>query len=275
MSGLLPDDIGLFVTAEYVSGVRLARGWSRVVKEQCRVACESNVGERTWKPAIAALRLVLERLNVRAGNATVVLSNRFVRYAVAPWQNQVSGGDVEVAFARHCFRQIYGVAADRWDVRVSPGAVGHPRVVSGVDQDLLDELRGAFSDTGLKLRSIQPYLMAALNKWRRKLDNRACLFVVAEERFYTCMVVVGGRCQSVHTGAFSGPLNDSLPVILDREFMRSGLEERPSLFLYAGGQPDVELGRAESWSGIARELNEDAGIAASLEPGYRSAVLAL
>jgi len=188
---------------------------------------------------------------------------------------QVSGGDVEVAFARHCFRQIYGVAADRWDVRVSPGAVGHPRVVSGVDQDLLDELRGAFSDTGLKLRSIQPYLMAALNKWRRKLDNRACLFVVAEERFYTCMVVVGGRCQSVHTGAFSGPLNDSLPIILEREFMRSGLEERPSLFLYAGGQPDVELGRAESWSGIARELNEDAGIAASLEPGCRSAVLAL
>ena len=69
------------------------------MKEQCRVACESNVGERTWKPAIAALRLVLERLNVGAGNATVVLSNRFVRYAVVPWQNQVSGGDVEVAFA--------------------------------------------------------------------------------------------------------------------------------------------------------------------------------
>jgi hypothetical protein len=270
----LPDDVGISVTCDHVTGVRLARGWSRVVKEQCRVACESIIGERTWKPAIGALRLVLETLNVSSGNASVVLSNRFVRYAIVPWQKQVSGADMEVGFARHCFRQIYGTASDRWEVRVSPGAFGHPRVASGVDQDLLDELRGAFAHTDLKIRSIQPYLMAAFNKWRSKLDNRACLFVVAEEQFYTCMVLVRGHCEAVHTGAFSGALNDSLPMILDREFMRSGLDERPPLFLYAGEEDEVQLGRAEPWIGIARHLREEGGIAASLESPYRSAVLA-
>jgi hypothetical protein len=267
--------VAIAIAPEHVTGVTLARGWSNVVKERCRIPCEAVAAERTWKPAIGALQLVLQKLDVSSGNTTVLLSNRFVRYVLAPWQNQASGSDVETGFARHCFRQVYGPAAERWDVRVSAGAVGHSRLASGVDAELLDEIRATVAASGLKIRSIQPYLMAAFNKWRRKLDARACLFVVAEEQFYTSMLVLRGHCEAVHTGAFGGDLNDALPMILDREFMRSGLEERPALFLYAGEQTDIELGRAEPWIGIARELREDSGLAASLEPIYRPAVLAL
>lgn len=275
MRGLWPDRIGIALTPDHVTGVTLGRGWSNIVKERCRVDCEGIAGERAWRPAIGALQLVLQNLNVDSGSATVVLSNRFVRYVIAPWQNQVAGADMETGFARHCFRQVYGAAADRWDVRMSPGPLGQSRLASAIDQELLDEVRRTFAATGSKVASIQPHLMAAFNKWRKKLDTRACLFVVAENQFYTCMLVVRGHCQDVHNGAFSGDLNDALPIILDREFMRSGLEERPALFLYAGEQPDVELGRAEAWNGLARQLREEGGIAASLEPMYRNAVLAL
>jgi hypothetical protein len=218
---------------------------------------------------------MLPKFDGRSGNVAIVLSNRFVRYIVAPWQDQLAGGDMENAFARHCFRESYGPAADQWEVRVSAAPLGQPRIASAVDAEFLDAIRMEFAQSRLKIRSIQPQLMAAFNKWRNKVDGRASLFVVVDDQFYTSMVVVRGRCEAVHAGALTAPLDEALPVILDREFMRSGLEERPSLFLYAADASGAQPSLPEPWRGAIYELREDNGIAASVDPVYRSALLVL
>jgi hypothetical protein len=245
------------------------------MKHQHSVSCESVPGERSWKAAVSALRSTLANLEGRSGKVAIALSNRFVRYIVAPWQDQLAGPDMETAFARHCFREAYGPAADQWEVRVSSAPLGQPRVASAVDVELLDAIRQEFAPTRLKIRSIQPQLMAAFNKWRHKVDGRASFFMVVEDQFYTCMVMVRGRCQAVHAGALSRPLGEALPMILDREFMRSGLEERPPLFLYVADAPAAELSLPEPWTGAIRELREEGGIAASVDPMCRSALLVL
>jgi hypothetical protein len=117
--------------------------------------------------------------------------------------------------------------------------------------------------------------MAAFNKWRHKVDARASLFIVTEDQFYTCMLIVRGRCESVHSGALSAPLGEALPAILDREFVRSGLEERPSLFLHAADASGVMLNLPDPWQGALHELHEEGGLAASVDPVYRSALLVL
>jgi hypothetical protein len=267
--------VGVAITPDHVTAVTVARGWRRRVKDQQRVSCDSAPAERNWKSAIGALQMLLPAIDSRSGSVTVALSNRFVRYVIVPWQDQLAGADMEAAFARHCFRQVYGAAADAWEIRVSSTPPGHPRIASAVDAELIRELREAFAGSGLKIRSIQPYLMAAYNKWRRKLDTRGCLFMLAEERFYTCMAFARGKCEAVHSGAFEEPLTQALPVILDREFVRSGMEERPSVFVYAPEQPAVSVSQAGSWSAGSRHLRDEAGIAASLDPVFRSAVLAL
>jgi hypothetical protein len=244
------------------------------MKDQHSVSCEIVPGERSWKAAISALRGTLAALDGHSGKVAIALSNRFVRYIVAPWQDQLAGGDMETAFARHCFRESYGAAADQWEVRVSSAPLGQPRVASAVDTEFLDAIRQEFAPTRLKIRSIQPQLMAAFNKWRNKIDGRASLFMVIEDQFYTCMVMVRGRCQAVHAGALGDSLNESLPVILDREFMRSGLEERPTLFLYVADVPVAELTLPDAWAG-AQALRDEGGIAASVDPMYRSALLVL
>jgi hypothetical protein len=212
-------------------------------------------------------------LEGRTGKVAIALSNRFVRYIVAPWQDQLAGGEMEAAFARHCFLESYGAAADQWDVRVSSAPLGQPRIASAVDVELLDAIRQEFARSRLKIRSIQPQFMAAFNKWRHKIDARASFFIVVEDRFYTCMLVLRGRCESVHAGALNRPLAEALPVILDREYMRSGLEERPRLFLYAGDADELSL--PEPWHGAMHELRDDSDIAASVDPVYRSALLVL
>lgn len=271
----MSDAVGVAVTSQHVSAVTVRRGWPRSVRDQYTVDCESVPGERSWKATVGALAGMLARLEGRSGKVAIALSNRFVRYIVAPWQDQLAGAEMEAAFARHCFREAYGAAADDWDVRVSSAPIGQPRVASAVDVEFLDAIRQEFARTRLKIHSIQPQLMAAFNKWRNKVDARASLFIVVEDQFYTCMVVVRGRCEAVHAGALSGPLNKALPVILDREFMRSGLEERPSLFLYVADASSVELSLPEPWRSALHELREDGGIAASVDPVYRSALLVL
>jgi hypothetical protein len=99
--------------------------------------------------------------------------------------------------------------------------------------------------------------------------------MVVEDQFYTCMVMVRGRCQAVHAGALGDSLDKALPVILDREFMRSGLEERPALFLYVADAPAAELSLPDLWAGAAQALHDEGGIAASVDPMYRSALLVL
>jgi hypothetical protein len=274
VNALFSDAVGLALTSQHVSAVT-ARGWPLRLKDQHSVTCESVPGERSWNAAVSALRAVISRLENRSGHVAIALSNRFVRYIVAPWQDQLTNVDTQTAFARHCFREWYGAAADQWDVRVSAAPLGQPRIASAVDTDFLDAIRQEFARTRLKIRSIQPQLMAVFNKWRHKVDARASLFTVVEDQFYTCMLVVRGRCEAVHTGALNGALDEALPVILDREFMRSGLEERPSLFLYTAdavaGDPPVP----DAWRAGVHELRDEAGIAASADPAYRTALLVL
>jgi hypothetical protein len=267
--------VGVAMTSQHVAAVAFARGWPRRMKDHHFVSCQSVAGERSWKSAVGALKATLAKLDGRSGRAAITLSNRFVRYIVAPWQDQLAAPDMEIAFARHCFRQSYGSAVDDWDVRVSPAAVGQPRVASAVDTELLDAIRQEFAQTRLKIRSIQPQLMAAFNRWRSKVDQRASLFMVVEDQFYTGMLLVRGRCEAVHTGALSAPPEEALPVILDREFMRSGLDERPSLFLFAADATNLTSTLPERWSRAIQELRDDTGLAASLDPVYRSALLVL
>jgi hypothetical protein len=262
------------VTSQHVAAVTVARGWPRRMKDQYLVSCESIPGERSWKAAISALRAMLAKLEGRSGKVAIVLSNRFVRYIVAPWQDQFADIDMETAFARHCFRESYGPAADQWDVRVSAAPLGQPRIASAVDAEFLEAIHQEFAQTRLKIRSIQPQLMAAFNKWRNKVDARASLFIAIEDQFYTCMLLVRGRCEAVHAGALGAPLDEALPAILDREFVRSGLEERPSLFLYSADGSDPAPDLPEPWRVELRELREN-GIAASVDPQYRSALLVL
>ena len=76
--------------------------------------------------------------------ATVVASNRLVRYVVVPRTAGVSGEAEETALARHHFTRVYGERARDWDVRYSRES----GLASAIDAELVEGLRKA-----LKLRS--------------------------------------------------------------------------------------------------------------------------
>ena len=113
----------------------------------------------------------LPQLLARKTVAKVILSNHFMRYTMMPWSETLSDAAEEEAYARHCFRQLYGADVEHWELRLSPQRAGLPQLASAVDRRLLAALRGVFERNGVALESIQPRLMAAYNNSRRTLQK--------------------------------------------------------------------------------------------------------
>ena len=152
--------------------------------------------------------------------ATVVVSNRLVRYVVVPRTAGVSGDAEETALARHHFTRIYGERARDWDVRYSR----ETGLASAIDMELIDELRKA-----LKLRSLQPYLMAAFNRLRAKVPA-AGAWIVLPEAEATCVALFAkGAWAGVSVSRVTG--EEAGEAAVARERLRMGGAQAPETVL--------------------------------------------
>jgi len=142
--------------------------------------------EPAWRGALDALDQALDGAldgtAARGEAAHVRLSNRWVRYAVLPWNAAVSGSAELEALARLRFEQRHGSAVAQWTVRCGDGGWGRPLLACAIDTALLDGLRERLDARGIALASLQPLLMACFNDWRRRLAPDAALAIVEGDR---------------------------------------------------------------------------------------------
>lgn len=149
-----------------------------------------------WQNSLAALAETIAAMStreLRPAGATVVLSNHFVRYALAPWSDLVDSDEEEEAVSRHALRQTFGAAADHWELRVDGTPGGATRLVSAVEPGLLAQLRELFAGAGIRLASVQPRLMAVCNAHRRSLGRRDAWLALAEPGALCLALLRGGR----------------------------------------------------------------------------------
>lgn len=272
MLRLLSDRIRIALTPEAVSGTRISRAFRPGVTEKHTVTCAPGSAPLDWQAALAGLTELLSRMKREPADVTVILSNRFVRYALLPWSENLRHSHEEMAYARHRFASIHGEGAENWEIRLSRGGPGEPRVASAVDPALLQSLRDCFKDTGLRLTSIQPYLMAAYNLWRPSLNGGDCLFLAVENRIYTCAAFRGGQWCAVHGGIFHGELADELHVILDRERVWGDYSERPPVFVHAPEQPGFNPPPGQPWKVSSMRLPARRGFSPISDSRYGMAM---
>lgn len=160
--------------------------------------------------------------------ASVVLSNHFVRYALVPWRDAVTNKKERVQLARHCFRNIYGEAADSWDIRLSDGGFRQNAIASAVDNDLLVELRRVFAEHKIEPTSIEPCFMSICNRFRKELESRdrACLAVLERGRA-TLGVFDGKSWQVLAARRMPDNQTDSLATVLVQELQSAGMDAMP------------------------------------------------
>ncbi|WP_088279572.1 hypothetical protein [Ideonella sp. A 288] len=171
--GLAPDRVDL-------AWLRL--GPRRAVDRARSLRCAPKAGEPAWQAAIEALGEALPEFGVKQGAAAVVLSNHWVRYAVLPWQAELTGAAEVDQRARLHFEQTYGSAAIGWTVRTRDTGFGAPHLACAVDTALIDALGATLAGHGLGLGSLQPLLIAAFNDQRKQLSGQGAFAVVEAGR---------------------------------------------------------------------------------------------
>jgi hypothetical protein len=153
-------------------------------------------------------------------DVTVVVSNRLVRYAVVPRSAQVSGEAEELELARHHFVRVHGERARDWDVRYSP----ETGLASAIDKSLIEELKNQ-----VRLRSLQPYLMAAFNRLRSRVPKEGAWIVLPEAQATCVALYAKGAWAGVSVSRATGE------TAIERERMRMGSAQAPNTVLSPPG----------------------------------------
>jgi len=223
------ERVRIALSPQQVAMVRLARGPKlRVIDHKC-VACPEAAGRANWSGAVEALRDLLAHPNVGKGDATLILSSHFVRYAVLPWSAELVTEAEELEYARTRFVHVFGPAAAEWAIVMSPAPTGAGRLCAAADQALIDAASGAVAASALRLVSVQPALMAQFNEWRRQIGADGWL-VAAEQGRLLVAWISGGQWRSVRARPLNGAAIPLAQVL-----------EQERLLLSAGGNHKVFL----------------------------------
>jgi hypothetical protein len=190
----------------------------------------------------------LPALSKSTAFAGAILSNHFMRYAIVPWSAALRNDEEDVVYARHFFRQLYGAAADSWELRLSPERAGVSRLASAVDSGLPEAVRASFAGAGISLRSIQPSLMVAYNSCRNRLEGCSAWFVLHETGSLCLALLQQGRwisARSLRTGAdWSG----ELPLLLEREaYLVEQDVPANDVFLWSTGLDNAAMPDGGNW----------------------------
>ena len=221
--------IGLAPERVYVSGAR-----------SLDLSPEADGG---WHSAVEALPQILKG---KSGTASVVLADQFVRYALLPYNETLKSEEQWAALARHRFSVLHGPRAEEWEVRLAATAPRGPRLACAVDKALLANLGDIFQKTGIKLGSVQPFLVTAFNSIRRRVGNGSCWIVVEELGRLTLALIQRGAWVATRARRSDGQWRKVLGEILEREAAFLGLSQ-PVNRVMVCAQGELALEMQQQW----------------------------
>lgn len=234
----MPSD--LYVAVVSPEGAHLLRQRGR--GEPDLALAEGSAGSDS-NGAVDALARLLRGSEVGSGSLHVLLSSHFVQFQLLPWRDEIGSVAELHAYAQFSFEQVYGSVASSWTPMVSPDAPGRPRLAAAVPSDLLQRLSALPSECGgqkrIVLKSVQPYLTAAFNRYARAACGDDFLFVLAEPSRTSLLSASEGRWQSVRVGAWDGR-PESIKAAIEREMHLSSshVGDSPKVFIHSP-IPDV------------------------------------
>ena len=194
-------------------------------------------GDGGWAAALEALPGILKGRN---GAASVVLADQLVRYALLPHNETLKSDEQWAALARHRFSVLHGPRVEEWEVRVARTAPSGVRLACAVDKALLSQMCEIFQKAGVKLATVQPFLVAAFNRIRRRVGNGSCWIVVEEPGRLTLALVQRGAWVAIRARRSDAQWRKVLGEILERESAFLGLSQPVTrVIVCAQGELDV------------------------------------
>ena len=215
--------------------VRRRHGPQTAIDLKEAAACAPAAEGPAWGPPLIALKELLARPRIGAGDLSVVLSNHFARFLIVPWNGELANAVELQNYALACYENVFGEAAAAWEVRVSPERAEAPRIACAFDRTLLEGLNEAVAGSKLRLASVQPYLMVAYNRVSKAFRSKDFVFLLAEEGRACLLAASGSLWRSVRSTPL--PIADPLAMagFIEREVHLADLDEEhvPAIYIHA------------------------------------------
>ena len=269
MLPLWRDRISVELSPHSVAWVRLARGLRPSVTAKSQEAVLPQAGEPLWQAALVKLQQIMLGGEWKNAEVTVVLSNHFVRYDCLPWNAELKDEEEQLALASHRLTNIYGAAVQKWTLCLSPSGKGESRLVAAVESTLLELLKQAMTEAGIKLHSIQPYLMTSFNRYAKSMARSDGWFVAAEAGRFTLALFRDGQWRRVllRRGGDLATLHEWL----ERENLASG-EEASCREVFLFGAESHKESALPSYRLHRLELSDCQGYSSKTDPQYSIAM---
>jgi hypothetical protein len=222
--------------------LRIGLGAKRLIVSGGK-AVELQAGD-DWRGALAALPEILKAH--RGSEASLVLADQFARYALLQHNDAVRTSEQWLALARHRFGALHGAIAGDWEVKVTQTAPLGARLACAVDQELMKSLISCFVAAGVRLISVQPFLIAAFNRIRKTVGNGSCWIVVEEPGRLTLALLQRGAWVAIRSRRSDDRWRVVLPEILERESAFLGLDE-PCTRVIVCAQGEFDLEMHDAW----------------------------
>lgn len=223
--GLCPDQVGL---------IHIRSTWRN-----------KEVSQRTFDVASPTDGLVawLAGNPLRRAKAMLVLSNRFVRFALVPWSAAASSPEEEIALAQACFESRYGDMTG-WTIRFDAGEYGKARIACAVETAQLDASREVFSRHRLACQGVCPAFVAAWNRYRREFEGAVgkedAIFAMAESGALAMASRRAGTWHSLRSVAMRDDASE-LPALIEREAVLQGFAALPPVWIATPGKSGRDL----------------------------------
>jgi len=273
---LSSERILIALAPDSLAFLRVSGGARPRVREKRTVACDPALGAAPWQGAAAALAQVAEETRDANAEVTVVLSNHFARFILVPWSEGLGNAEERTAFVRYCFAKVHGERSKDWDLRLSPTPAGSTRIASAVDSSLVQAVRAAFPAAArARLVSLQPYLMAAFNRWRKDVKDERAWFLLVEPQRACLARLEGGRWSAVRNtrGNFDEPAQWA--GLLDREQHRVGGDGASDGVYVHAPRNGKALSEGEGWIFRSLALAPAEGLAPAESEPFAMALCAL
>lgn len=262
MSPLSHSELNIMLCPERIALLRAERtltmhGYARRLRGSKIIPCETGAsGEKPWSVAMDALGAALPSMIGRRMEVNVILSDRFMQYALVPWFDKLSDEE-ELALAQHRFKEMCGDGADALSIRISPGKAGMASLASGVDADLLEELGRLMARMRVGIKSIRPHLMVAYNSCRASLKGRDAWVVLLEPNSVCLAVLRRGQLAWIRKLRIGDDWKQELPVILSREsYLADADVAMDEVLLWAPHLGDEDI--PTEWPWKIRQLKPEA-----------------
>jgi hypothetical protein len=221
------DRLRVVITPDRLVLVRTSR-WRQHVMAQ-RVIDLPAVGDTDaaeGRGVVQVLRQILKEAVWQHTEVRVVVSNRLVRFMLAP---AVPANDKNIdksLIISHYFKEAYGDVTAAWACRMDEA--GAPLSMA-MDRALVDAITQSFTLPLYQLTSIQPALAVAFNRWRRTMGTRPQWFAMIEKGHACLCLLQAGAWRQVRSITAEEDLPVEVMRTIAREQLLAGLESAPEV----------------------------------------------